>query len=201
MKRLALALALLPALALAAEATTWNIDPAHTQSTFTVRHMVISNVRGEFQSTKGVVKLDAQDPTKSSVDVTIDAASIHTREERRDAHLRSPDFFDVQRFPTITFRSTKIEKAGSGYKVTGDLTMHGVTRPVVLDATLTSEVKGVAGETRRGAQATTKVNRQDYGLKWNKMVEAGPVVGDEITIEISAELVKAAGDGKTAKND
>jgi polyisoprenoid-binding protein YceI len=200
MKRLALALALLPALALA-EATTWNIDPAHTQSTFTVRHMVISNVRGEFQSTKGVVKLDAQDPAKSSVDVTIDAASIHTREERRDAHLRSPDFFDVQRFPTITFRSTKIEKAGSEYKVTGDLTMHGVTRPVVLDATLTPEVKGVAGETRRGAQATTKVNRQDYGLKWNKMVEAGPVVGDEIAIEISAELVKAAGDGKTAKND
>ena len=200
MKRLALALALLPSLALA-EAATWNVDPAHTQSTFTVRHMVISNVRGEFKSTKGVVKLDDKDLARSSVDVTIDAASIHTREDKRDAHLRSPDFFDVEKFPTITFKSTKVEKAGGDkYKVTGDLTMHGVTKPVVLDATLTPEVKGMMGEVRRGAQATTKVNRQDYGLTWNKAVESGPVVGDEIAIEISAELVKAQPDGKTARN-
>jgi polyisoprenoid-binding protein YceI len=200
MKRLALAVALLPSLAFA-EAATWSIDPSHTQSTFTVRHMVISNVRGEFKSTKGVVKLDDKEPAKSSVEVTIDAASIHTREEKRDAHLRSPDFFDIEKFPTITFRSSKVEKAGGDrYKVTGDLTMHGVTKPVVLDATLTPEVKGMMGEVRRGAQATTKVNRQDYGLKWNKAVEAGPVVGDEVAIEISAELVKAPPDGKTARN-
>jgi len=199
MKRLALAVLLLPSLALA-EAATWNIDPSHTQATFTVRHMVISNVKGEFQSTKGVVKIDDKDLAKSMVDVTIDAASIHTREDKRDAHLRSPDFFDVERYPTITFKSTKVEKAGGDrYKVTGDLTMHGVTKPVVLDAALTPEVKGMMGEVRRGAQATTRVNRQEYGLKWNKMLEAGPLVGDDVAIEINAELIKAQ-DGKTARN-
>jgi polyisoprenoid-binding protein YceI len=200
MKRLALAVLLLPSLALA-EAATWNIDPAHTQATFTVRHMVISNVKGEFQSTKGVVKIDDKELAKSTVEVTIDAASIHTREDKRDAHLRSPDFFDVERYPAITFRSTKVEKAGADrYKVTGDLTMHGVTKPVVLDAVLTPEVKGMMGEVRRGAQATTRVNRQDYGLKWNKMLEAGPVVGDDVAIEINAELIKAQEGGKTARN-
>ena len=200
MKRLALAVLLLPSLALA-EAATWNIDPAHTQATFTVRHMVISNVKGEFQSTKGVVKIDDKDLAKSMVDVTIDAASIHTREDKRDAHLRSPDFFDVERYPTITFKSTKVEKAGGDrYKVTGDLTMHGVTKPVVLDAALTPQVKGMMGEVRRGAQATTRVNRQEYGLKWNKMLEAGPLVGDDVAIEINAELIKAPADGKTARN-
>ncbi|HVI97023.1 MAG TPA: YceI family protein [Anaeromyxobacter sp.] len=200
MKRLALAVLLLPSLALA-EAATWNIDPSHTQATFTVRHMVISNVKGEFQSTKGVVKIDDKDLAKSMVDVTIDAASIHTREDKRDAHLRSPDFFDVERYPTITFKSTKVEKAGGDrYKVTGDLTMHGVTKPVVLDAALTPEVKGMMGEVRRGAQATTRVNRQEYGLKWNKMLEAGPLVGDDVAIEINAELIKAPADGKTARN-
>ena len=200
MKRLALAVLLLPSLALA-EAATWNIDPSHTQATFTVRHMVISNVKGEFQSTKGVVKIDDKDLAKSTVDVTIDAASIHTREDKRDAHLRSPDFFDVERYPTITFKSTKVEKAGGDrYKVTGDLTMHGVTKPVVLDAALTPQVKGMMGEVRRGAQATTRVNRQDYGLKWNKTIEAGPLVGDDVAIEINAELIKAQADGKTARN-
>ena len=200
MKRLALAVLLLPSLALA-EAATWNIDPSHTQATFTVRHMVISNVKGEFQSTKGVVKIDDKDLAKSMVDVTIDAASIHTREDKRDAHLRSPDFFDVERYPTITFKSTKVEKAGGDrYKVTGDLTMHGVTKPVVLDAALTPQVKGMMGEVRRGAQATTRVNRQEYGLKWNKMLEAGPLVGDDVAIEINAELIKAQADGKTARN-
>jgi len=200
MKRLALAVLLLPSLALA-EAATWNIDPSHTQANFTVRHMVISNVKGEFQSTKGVVKIDDKDLAKSMVDVTIDAASIHTREDKRDAHLRSPDFFDVERYPTITFKSTKVEKAGGDrYKVTGDLTMHGVTKPVVLDAALTPEVKGMMGEVRRGAQATTRVNRQEYGLKWNKMLEAGPLVGDDVAIEINAELIKAPADGKTARN-
>ena len=200
MKRLALAVLLLPSLALA-EAATRNIDPSHTQAPFTVRHMVISNVKGEFQSTKGVVKIDDKDLAKSTVDVTIDAASIHTREDKRDAHLRSPDFFDVERYPTITFKSTKVEKAGGDrYKVTGDLTMHGVTKPVVLDAALTPQVKGMMGEVRRGAQATTRVNRQDYGLKWNKTIEAGPLVGDDVAIEINAELIKAQADGKTARN-
>jgi polyisoprenoid-binding protein YceI len=181
-----------PALALA-EAATFHLDPAHTQSTFAVRHLVISTVRGEFKKTTGTARIDDQDPSKSSVDVTIDAASIHTREDKRDDHLRSPDFFDVAKYPTITFKSTKVEKLGGDkYKVTGDLTMRGTTKPVVLDTTLTSEIKDPMGNARRGAQATTKVNRRDYGLNWSKMIEAGPVVGDEITIEINAELVKQA---------
>jgi len=181
-----------PALALA-EATTWNIDASHTQSTFAVRHLVISTVRGEFKKTTGVVKIDDQDPSKSSVEATIDAASIHTREDKRDEHLRSADFFETQKYPTITFKSTKVEKSGGDkYKVTGDLTMRGVTKPVVLDATLTGEVKDPWGNTRRGVQARTKLNRQDYGLKWSKAVEAGPVVGDEVAVEIDGELIKAA---------
>jgi polyisoprenoid-binding protein YceI len=129
MKRLAFALALLPGLALA-DTTTWAIDPAHTQSTFGVRHMVISTVRGEFTKTNGVVRIDEKDPSKSSVDATIDATTIHTREDRRDADLKSPNFFDVEKYPAITFKSTKVEKAGGDkYKVTGELTMHGVTKP------------------------------------------------------------------------
>lgn len=194
MKRLApFLLALAPALALA-EPTTWNIDPSHTQSTFAVRHLVISTVRGEFKKTTGTVKIDEQNPASSAVDVTIDATTVHTREDKRDEHLRSPDFFDVAKYPTITFKSTKVEKAGGDrYKVTGDLTMHGTTKPVVLDATLTPEIKDPMGNPRRGVQATTKLNRQDYGLRWSKTVEAGPVVGDEVQIEINAELVRQGG--------
>ena len=135
MKRLVpflLALAV-PGLALA-QASSWKIDPAHTQSTFAVKHLVISTVRGEFQSTNGAVKLDEKDPTKSQIEATIDAGTINTREGKRDEHLKSPDFFEVAKYPTITFKSTKIAKAGGDkYKVTGDLTMHGVTKPVVLD--------------------------------------------------------------------
>jgi polyisoprenoid-binding protein YceI len=188
-----------PALALA-DASTWNIDPAHTQTNFSVRHLVISTVRGEFKKTTGAVKIDDKDPTKASVEATIDAASIHTREDKRDEHLRSPDFLDVQKYPTLTFKSTKIEKAGGDkYKVTGDLTLHGTTKPVVLDATLTDPIKDPMGKTRRGLQASTKINRQDYGVKWSKAVEAGPVVGDEVTIEINSELIKAEPEGqKTA---
>jgi polyisoprenoid-binding protein YceI len=189
-RTLAALTALVPALALAAP-TAWNIDPAHTQANFTVRHLVISNVRGEFRRTSGVVKLDDQDPTRSSVEAIIDAASIHTREDKRDAHLRSADFFDVERYPKITFKSSKVEKAGEGYKVTGDLTMHGVTRAVVLDVTsLTPEIKDPMGKARRGLSARTTVDRRDFGLNWSKMVEAGPVVGNEVKIEIEAELIK-----------
>jgi polyisoprenoid-binding protein YceI len=195
-----LAIAAAPALALA-QATTWNIDPAHTQSTFTVKHLVISTVRGEFRKTTGTVMLDEKDPTKSSVEATIDAASVHTREDKRDEDLRSDNFFEVAKYPTITFKSTKIEKDGDRYKVTGDLTMHGVTKPVTLDATLTPEVKDPWGMTRRGIQASGKLNRQDYGLKWNKTIEAGPVVGDEVGLEINAEITKAQAEQKSATSD
>ncbi|BDG02768.1 YceI family protein [Anaeromyxobacter oryzae] len=190
-------LAMVPALALA-QATTWNLDPVHTQTTFGVRHLVISTVRGEFKKTSGVVMLDEQDPTKSSVEATIDATTINTREDKRDADLKSPNFLDVQKYPTITFKSTKVVKDGDRYKVTGDLTIHGVTKPAVLDATLSPEVKDPWGGTRRGIQASTKINRQDYGLHYSKAIEAGPVVGDEVAIEINAEIVKAAGGQKAA---
>ncbi|MBI5066928.1 MAG: YceI family protein [Deltaproteobacteria bacterium] len=188
----ALAVAVLaPALALA-DTSTWNIDTAHTEAGFSVRHLVISTVKGSFGKTTGTVKLDPADLTKSSVEATIDVASVNTRNEDRDKHLKSPDFFDVAKFPTITFKSTKVEKAGDGLKVTGDLTMKGVTKPVVLTvAGPTGEVKDPWGNTRRGLQAKGKVNRQDFGVTWSKVVEAGPVVGDEITIDIEAELIKA----------
>lgn len=201
MKRLAPFLVALAAPALAlADAATWNIDPAHTQTNFAVRHLVISTVRGEFKKTTGTVKYDDKDPTKSSVEATIDTASIHTREDKRDEHLKSPDFLDVQKYPTLTFKSTKVEKAGGDkYKVTGDLTLHGTTKPVVLDATLTQPIKDPMGKTRMGLQASTKINRQDFGVKWSKTIEAGPVVGDEITIEINSEMIKAEPEGqKTA---
>ena len=193
MNRLALlailAIAPLPALA---EPGTWSIDPAHTQSMFTVRHMMVSNVRGQFEKTSGTVALDEQDPSRSSVEATIDVNSIDTRVPDRDKHLRSPDFFDAANYPTITFKSTRVEKAGEGkLKVSGNLTIRGVTKPVTLEVEgPTSPVKDPQGNARRGITATTNINRQDYGLKWNKLVEAGPVVGDEVKIEIEAELVQ-----------
>jgi polyisoprenoid-binding protein YceI len=181
-------LAVTPALALA---SNWNIDPAHTQTSFAVRHLVITTVKGEFGKTAGTIRIDDADIARSSVEATIDASTISTRNADRDAHLRSPDFFDVATYPTATFRSTRVEKAGKdGLKVTGDLTLRGVTRPVVLDVTLSPEVKGMRGETRRGFAATTRINRQDYGLKWSKLVEAGPVAGDEVTISLDVEAVK-----------
>lgn len=200
MKRIlaALAVVLAPALGLA-EASTWNLDPNHTHASFTIRHLVITNVRGEFQKASGTLTLDEKDLSKSSVSATLDTASIDTRVADRDNHLRSPDFFDAAKYPTITFKSTKVEKAGEGkLKVTGDLTMHGVTKPVVLNVDgPTGEVKDPWGNTRRGISASTTVNRKDFGLAWSKMVEAGPVVGDEVKIEIESELIKQAA-GKTA---
>jgi polyisoprenoid-binding protein YceI len=193
MKRItAMAVAVMaPALALA-DTSTWNIDTSHTEAGFSVRHLVISTVKGSFGKTTGTVKLDPADITKSSVEATIDVASVNTRNEDRDKHLRSPDFFDAAKFPTITFKSTKVEKAGDGLKVTGDLTMKGVTKPVVLTvAGPTGEVKDPWGNTRRGLQAKGKINRQDFGVAWSKLVEAGPVVADEIAIDIEAELIKA----------
>jgi polyisoprenoid-binding protein YceI len=197
-KLLASLLALSPALALAA-GTTWNVDPSHSQVGFSVKHLVISNVRGEFGKYAGKVVLDDADVTKSTVEATVDVASVDTKVADRDTHLKSPDFFDVEKYPTMTFRSTKVAKAGNGaLKVTGDLTLHGVTKPVVLDVTTTPEVKGMYGETRRGFAATTKLNRKDFGLTWNKMVEAGPAVGDQVTIALDLEVVKDQ--PKTAAN-
>jgi polyisoprenoid-binding protein YceI len=180
---------LLPALALAAP-TTWKPDAVHSSVGFAVKHLVFSTVKGGFGKYDATITLE-DDVAKSSVEATIDAASIETREPNRDNHLRSPDFFDVAKYPTITFKSTKVEKAGAdALKVTGDLTIHGVTKPVVLAATLTPEYKGPKGEGRRSFSATTKINRKDFGLLWNKALEVGPIVGDEVTIELELETVK-----------
>ena len=199
MKRiLATLLALTPMLGLA-EASSWNLDPAHSQATFSVRHLVISNVRGEFGKLTGAAKFDDKDASKSSVEATIDTTTIDTRVAKRDEDLKSENFFDVAKYPTITFKSTKVEKAGKGkLKVTGDLTIHGVTKPVVLAVEgPTQDIKDPWGNTRRGFAATTTINRKDFGLAYSKAIEAGPVVGDQVKIDISAEFVKQAGD-KTA---
>jgi polyisoprenoid-binding protein YceI len=192
MKRL-LALATVLAAPVAALAqSTWNIDTPHTVSSFSVRHMVIANVRGEFGKTTGTIVLDEKDVTKSTVEANIETATIDTRVADRDNHLRSPDFFDVAKYPAMTFKSTKVEKVGEGkLKVTGNLTIKGTTKPVVLEvAGPTQAIKDPWGNTRRGLSASTKINRQDFGLTWNKVLEAGPVVGDEIAITIEAEFVK-----------
>jgi len=174
--------------------TTWNIDSAHSGVHFSVKHLVVATVRGQFDKVSGSVVIDPLDPAGSSVHALIDAASIDTREPQRDAHLRSPDFLDVDRFPTIEFRSTAVARTEDGYAVTGDLTIHGVTRPVVLTVEATDdEIRDHVGNLKRAATATTKINRKDFGLTWNVALEAGGfVVGDEIRIEIDVELLHQA---------
>jgi polyisoprenoid-binding protein YceI len=189
------AAALLFATAAPAFAADYQIDPSHSTAGFAVKHMMISTVRGNFQKVAGNVTLDDADVTKSIVDVTIDAASIDTREPKRDAHLKSPDFFDVTKFPTITFKSTKIEKLGKDkLKVIGELTMHGQTHPVTLTVEgPTAAMKTPWGGTARGVSATGKLNRKEWGLNWNKALEAGGVlVGEEVTLQIDAELAPKA---------
>ncbi len=185
---LALALALAPtALAFASD---WALDPAHTTAQFSVRHMMVTTVRGQFDKVSGNVTLDDKDATHSSIEVKIDARSINTREPKRDAHLRSPDFFDVDKTPDITFKSTKLEKAGKNkFKVTGDLTMRGVTHPVVLQVVLTDTIKNPWGQLVRGVSAEGKLNRKDWGLSWNKALETGGLlVGEEVQLQIDTEL-------------
>ena len=181
--------------------TQWQLDPAHSAAHFSVRHLMISNVRGEFSKLSGNAVLDSSDPTKSTVEVTIDTTTIDTREPQRDEHLRSADFFDVANHPAITFRSKKIKAAGpEHYKVTGDLTIRGTTREVTFDLEgPTPAIKDPYGNVRRGISATAKVNRKDFGLVWNALTETGGVVvGDEVSIAFEAELVQQApaGDAK-----
>ena len=172
----------------------WNLDPSHSTAHFGVRHMMISTVRGHFEKVSGTVTIDELDATKSQIDVAIDAASIATRDPKRDGHLRSADFFDVENHPTITFHSTKIAKAGKDqYTVTGDLTIRGTTKSVTLDvAGPTAPQTTPWGMVARGVSASGKVNRKDFGLNWNAAIEAGGfVVGDEVKIEFEAELLRA----------
>lgn len=191
MRTLALALATTTILAApaAAFASTWDLDASHADVSFSVRHMMVSNTKGRFSGVKGVLEVDDKDITKSKIDVEIDVNTIDTRDAKRDEHLKSPDFFDVAKFPKMTFKSKSVTKAGAALKVAGDLTIHGVTKPVVLDATVTEPVKTPFGTTVRAVSATTKINRKDFGLSWNKALEAGGVaVGEEVTITIDAEF-------------
>jgi polyisoprenoid-binding protein YceI len=174
-------------------ASDWDVDSAHSHVGFAVRHMMVSTVRGTFDKYTGWISLDDNDIAKSKAHFDIDATSIDTGNPKRDEHLRSPDFFDAARFPKITFDSTKVEKRGpSELSLTGNLTIKDITKPVVFSISgLSGEVKDPWGSVRRGATAQTKINRKDFGLTWNKALEAGGVVvGDEVTIELEVELTK-----------
>jgi polyisoprenoid-binding protein YceI len=174
----------------AAAQDAWQIDPAHSSAQFAVRHLGISTVRGAFTKVSGGAQFDPADPSKSSIQADIDAASVDTRVDARDNDLRSPKFFDVQKFPTITFKSTKVESAGEGkLRVTGGLTIHGVTKEVVLDVDGPSApMKDPRGNLRIGASATTTINRQDFGVGG-----ASGMVGDQVTITLDVEMSKTAG--------
>jgi polyisoprenoid-binding protein YceI len=175
------------------QATQWQIDPAHSAAHFSVRHLMISNVRGEFTNIGGSAVIDPSNPSNSSVEVTIQTASLSTREPQRDEHLRSADFFDVAKFPTLTFRSKRVEPQGAEFlKLIGDLTIHGVTKEVTLDIEgPTPSVKDPWGNVRAGVTGSTKISRKDFGLVWNAVTETGGVmVGDEVKITIEAELIQ-----------
>src|SRR5258706_16369010 len=173
-------------------ATTWKIDPAHSHLEFAVRHLLISTVKGRFGGVEGTVRTDEGNLAAADVSVTIDAASIDTREAQRDAHLKSADFFDVEKFPTLTFHGTRVAGAPDDpFSLTGDLTIHGVTRDITLDVTPEGRGKDPWGGERAGYSATTKIKRSDFGLTWNLALETGGfVVGDEIKIRLDLELVK-----------
>lgn len=172
--------------------TTWKIDPSHSQIEFAVRHMMITTVRGRFAGADGTVRLDESNPSSVDVDVTIDVATIDTRDAQRDAHLRSADFFDVEKYPHITFTSAgPIARHGSALKLSGDVTMHGVTREVVLDVTDEGSGKDPWGGERRGFSATTRLKRSDFGLTWNQALETGGMlVSDDIKISLDLQLTK-----------
>jgi polyisoprenoid-binding protein YceI len=172
---------------------TWQMDPDHSSFQFKIRHLTVSNVKGDFSKLKGVVMIDDQDIARLKIEVFIDAASVNTGHAQRDQHLRGPDFFDVTKYPTITFVSKKVIKADTDrLKVVGDLTIHGVTREITVDVEgPTPEVKDPWGNFRRGATATTKINRRDFGLTWNKVLDTGGlVVGEEVNIYVEVELVR-----------
>jgi polyisoprenoid-binding protein YceI len=173
--------------------TTWKIDPAHSSAQFVVRHMMITNVRGGFSGIQGTVVYDPDDLNASSVDVTIDKNTLNTGDATRDAHVKSAEFLDVENYPTITFKSKKITKDGDGLKVTGDLTMHGITKEVVLNVDgPTEEQKDPWGNIRVGASATTKIKRSDFGLTWNAALETGGIMlGDDLKLELDVSLIKA----------
>lgn len=175
-------------------ASTWNIDPVHSAIHFSIRHMVVSKTRGRFTKWSGQISFDPDNPAASSVQVAIDPASIDTADAQRDGHLRSPDFFDVEKYPQASFRSTTVEETSTDtYRITGDLTIHGVTKPVVLNAVFEGSAKDPWGGERAGFAGSATIDRRDFGLAWNKVLEAGGVlVGDKVELTVEIEAVKQA---------
>lgn len=174
--------------------STYTIDPAHSNLQFSVRHMMIANVKGAFSGVKGTVLYDPDAPETGSVEAEVDTSTISTLDPNRDTHLKSPEFLDAAQFPTITFKSTRIERSGDGLKIDGDLTIHGVTKPVTLDVEEVSpEGKDPWGNTRIGASAKAKIKRSDFGLTWNAALETGGfLVGDELKLDFEVQLIKQA---------
>jgi polyisoprenoid-binding protein YceI len=178
--------------------STWQLDSAHTVVSFTVKHMMITKVRGMFSGAAGAIEFDEVDPTRSTVEVTIPAASVDTRNEMRDNHLRSADFLDADNYPNLAFRSTSIAKAGDRWQIDGDLTIRGVTRPVTLATEYLGIVAGMGGVRHAGFEASTRIRRSDWGLTWNMALEAGGfMVSDEIVLEleVAANEVVAVPEG------
>ncbi|MFZ0216636.1 MAG: YceI family protein [Candidatus Dormiibacterota bacterium] len=174
--------------------STYQVDPAHARLGFAVKHMMVSTVRGNFAEFSSTVEVDEANPGDAKIEVTIDANSVNTGQLQRDNHLRSGDFFEVEKFPTITFKSTKIEpKGGTSYAVTGDLTIHGVTQPVTLEGEVEGPIKDAYGMQRAGVELHGALSRKDYGLTYNGALEAGGVViADHVRLDIEAEYTKAA---------
>ncbi len=173
---------------------TWKLDPAHSSAEFKVKHMMISNVKGTFTGLTGTLTEHTSDSTLSSVEASFDVSTVNTDDAQRDGHLKSADFFDVEKYPTMTFKSTKVEQKGEAeYRVTGDLTIHGVTKPVTLTVEgPTPPAKDPWGNTRIGISATTKINRKDFGLTWNAALETGGIlVGEDVHITVEAQFIKA----------
>ncbi|MDB4959917.1 MAG: hypothetical protein JWO36_7486 [Myxococcales bacterium] len=172
----------------------WNIDPSHSTAEFSVRHLMITNVKGRFGTLSGFVTYDPEKPAATTIEATIDATSIDTRDDKRDAHLRSADFFDVENHPKLTFKSTKVTKSGDGFSVVGNLTMRGVTKEITLDVEGPSTpTKDPWGNNRIGASASAKINRKDWNLNWNTALEAGGVlVGEQVKLSLEVSLVAEA---------
>jgi polyisoprenoid-binding protein YceI len=171
--------------------TEWTLDASHSKVGFVASHMVISEVEGQFRNFSGKVHLDEKNPTRSQVELSVQVGSIDTGTPDRDKHLRSPDFFDADKFPTISFKSKQIRRAGKAYKITGELTMRGVTREVTLDATLSDAVANPWGKSVRAAKLKGQIDRRDFGVSWNKSLDKGGlVVGNEVQLEVTVEITK-----------
>jgi polyisoprenoid-binding protein YceI len=184
--------------------TTWNIDPTHTDVLFSAKHMMVTNVRGKFATVEGTITGDPAEPTASRGTFTVDVASLNTGVEQRDGHLRSPDFFDAETYPTATFVSTRVEPAGGNdYKVTGDLTIRGTTRPVTFQVEVLGVYSAMNGNRRVGIHAEARINREDFGLTWNVALESGGwLVGKDIRLELDIAVEEAAAAvARTARED